>query len=99
MGKRPVLGQTRTKQGLSISLLIRIIAEFAVPVWNSSLTGYDVIKLERIQKIAFNIILGDEYLSYTNALKLLGMQKLSERRKHLCIKFAKKSLKRNKFSN
>ena len=77
---------------------IRIIAEFAVPVWNSSLTGDDVVKLERIQKIAFNIILGDEYLSYTNALKLLGMQKLSERRKYLCLKFAKKSLKSEKFS-
>ena len=31
---------------------ICIIAEFAVPVWNSSLTGEDVIKLERIKKIA-----------------------------------------------
>ena len=29
---------------------IRIIVEFAVPVWNSSLTGDDVMKLERIQK-------------------------------------------------
>ena len=44
------------------------------------------------------MILGDEYLSYTNALKSLGMQKLSERRKQLCLKFVKKSLKSDKFS-
>ena len=73
------------------------MAEFAVPVWNSSLTGEDVIKLKRIKNIAFHIILGDKYLSYTYALKSLGMQKLSERRKHLCLKFGKKSLSSEKF--
>ena len=42
---------------------IRSLAEFAVPVWNSSLTGEDVVKLERLQKIAFHIILGEDYRS------------------------------------
>ena len=76
---------------------IRSIAEFAAPVWNSSLTGEDIVKLERIQKIAFHIILGDEYYSYTSALKILGMEKLSQRRKQLCLKFAKRALKSEKF--
>ena len=77
---------------------IRILTEFAAPVWNSSLTGSDIVKLERIQKIAFHIILGDEYCSYTSALKILGMEKLSQRRKHLCLKFAKRALRSEKFS-
>ena len=50
-------------------------------------------KKERIQKIAFHTILGDKYNSYTSALKTLGMEKLSQRRKQLCLKFAKRSLK------
>jgi hypothetical protein len=76
---------------------IRSIAEFAVPVWNSSLTGEDVAKLERLQKIALHIILGEDYRSYTSALKTLGIEKLSLRRKKICLTFAKKSQKHKKF--
>ena len=47
---------------------IRSIAEFAVPVWNSSLTGEEISSLERIQKTALHIILGDQYHSYSSAL-------------------------------
>ena len=54
---------------------IRILAEFVAPVLNCSLTGSDVVKLERIQKNAFHIIFGDEYFPYTSALKILGMEK------------------------
>ena len=77
---------------------IRSVAEFAVPVWNSSLTGEDISKLERIQKVALHIILGEEYSSYTSALKALGVEKLSVRRKKICLQFAKKSQKHQKFS-
>ena len=77
---------------------VRSVAEYAVPVWNSALTGEDICKIERIQKIACNIILGDKYKSYTHALKTLGMEKLSVRRKNLCIKFARKAQKHEKFS-
>ena len=77
---------------------VRSVAEYAVPVWNSALTGEDICKIERIQKIACNIILGDKYKSYTHALKTLGMEKLSVRRKNLCIKFARKAQKHDKFS-
>ena len=38
------------------------------------------------------IILGDKYLSYNNALKVLDLQSLKERREDLCLKFAKKCL-------
>ena len=46
---------------------ICIVSELAVLGCNSSWTGEDVIKLERIKKIAFNISLGDKYFSYTYA--------------------------------
>ena len=78
---------------------VRSILEFAVPVWNSSLTGENIAQLERLQKTALHIILGDRYTSYTAALKLSGLDKLSDRRKKICLKFAKKAEKHSKFSN
>ena len=56
---------------------IRSILEFAVPVWNSSLTGEHVSQLERIQKTALHVIIGDGYKSYSQALKKSGLVKLS----------------------
>ena len=77
---------------------VRCIAEYAVPVWNSALTGIQVNQIERIQKTAFHVILGNNYTSYSKALKLLGMPKLSDRRRQLCLKFARKCEKHPKFS-
>ena len=77
---------------------VRSILEYAVPVWHSSITGEQNLAIERIQKIAFHIILGDQYKSYSSALKTLGMDTLSNRRTKLCLKFAKKSSKDPKFS-
>ena len=78
---------------------IRNILEFASPVWNPSLTGDDIINLERVQKTVLHIILGDNYMSYSSALKISGLQKLSERRKKLSLAFAKKAVKSSKFNN
>ena len=78
---------------------IRSVTEFAVPVWNSSLTGDDIAKLERLQKTALHIILSEDYKSYNSALKTLGLEKLSERRRKICLTFAKKAQKHKKFSN
>ena len=77
---------------------IRSVAEFAAPVWNSSLTGEQVASIERIKKTVLHVILGDEYKSYNSALKGLGLEKLLDRRRKICTKFAKKSLIHNKFS-
>ena len=77
---------------------IRSVAEFAVLVWNSSLTGDEISNLERLQKTALHIILSDNYISYNSALKTLGLRKLSERRKKICLKFARKASKHEKFS-
>ena len=69
---------------------IRSIAEFAVPVWNSSLTGEEISSLERIQKTALHIILGDQYHSYSSALRTSWQAKLSERRRKICKNLQKR---------
>ena len=77
---------------------VRSILEYAVPVWHPSLTGEQRLELERIQKSAFHIILGENYKSYTSALKVLRMDTLHSRRVKLCKKFARKSAQSDKFS-
>ena len=78
---------------------VRSILEFAVPVWHSSITQEERLDIERIQKSACNIILGDHYQSYTSALKIMCMDTLFNRRTKLCKKFARKSVKSSTFSN
>ena len=81
-----------TKQVLSV-------LELAVPVWNPGLTIEEIKQIERVQKTAFYIILGGKYLNYELALEALGCLTLKERRENICLKFAKKALKHEKFSN
>ena len=49
--------------------------------------------LERIQKSSFKVILKEHYKNYENALKLLNMKTLYERREKKCLTLAKKCLK------
>ena len=77
---------------------IRSLLEFAVAVWHPSLTNEDRLKIERVQKSALCIILGQNYESYGSALKLLHLGTLFSRRNKLCKIFARKSLKHTKFS-
>ena len=72
---------------------IRSIAEFGIPVWNSSLTGDDVVALERVQKTVLHVVMGEEYSSYNSALKVTGLKKLSERRKRLHLILQKRPIK------
>ena len=72
---------------------VRSLLEFAVPVWHSSLTKFQAAQIERVQKTAFIIILGEDYSSYEHACSLLEMETLESRRDKLCRKFAKKELK------
>ena len=78
---------------------IRSILEFAAPVWHSSLTGEDRVRIERIQKTAMHIILGSHYKSYSSALGILALEPLFNRRQKLCKTFAKKCYKSTKFQN
>ena len=67
--------------------------EMAVPVWHSGLTKQQTSTIEKIQKLAFKIILGEHYKSYVQARKILSAQTLDDRRSKLCLTFAKKNLK------
>ena len=77
-------------------LYIRSVVENCAVVWHSSLTLSNELAIERVQKVALRIILGDCYLDYENALNLTKLKTLSERRKDLCLKFAKQCIKNPK---
>ena len=70
--------------------------EQSATVWHSSLTEENVNDLERVQKSAVKIILGDKYVGYKKSLMKLEMLSLSERREQLCLNFANKCLKNSK---
>ena len=75
---------------------IRSLLEYAVPVWHSSITVKQSNQIERVQKEAFRIILGQDYIDYEVACTLLCMEPLNIRRTQLCLTFAKKDFKKNR---
>ena len=77
-------------------LFIRSLLEQSATVWHSSLTAEDSSDLERVQKSALRVILGDKYSGYRNALATLDLDTLNDRRKQLCLSFAQKCLKNKK---
>ena len=104
--KRMIILHNLFKFGLPIQemvniyvLYIRSILESLAVVWHSSITKYEEIQLERVQKTALKIILASEYDTYSTALFLTGLETLSERRKFLCIKFAKNCIKNKKMAS
>ena len=72
---------------------IRSILEFGVPVWHSRLTQKDSCDIERIQRVAFKIILQEEYHDYLTACLYFNTSTLKERREKLCLTFATKNMK------
>ena len=74
----------------------RSVLELAAPVWTHGLTNENIIALERVQKSACAIIIDKKYSRYEDALKLLGIKTLEERRLDLCLKFGKQYLKNEK---
>lgn len=70
-------------------LYVRPVIEYAVPVWHAGLTTLQSQQLERIQKRALRIILGNNYTSYADALSTCNLCTLKARRESLCLKFAK----------
>ena len=80
-------------------LFIRSILEQSAVVWHSSLSNENSIDPERVQKSALKIILGERYKGYKYSLDFLGIQTLKERRRELCLKFAKKCLNNPKLKD
>ena len=75
------------------NLYIRSILEQNCQVWHYDITQEEKSDLERVQKVATKIILQDRYTDYNQALSLLNMEPLGDRRDRLCLNFAKKCLK------
>ena len=75
---------------------VRSVLELAVPAWQGAITQAERNEIERVQKAALHIILGEKYLSYRSALKQAGLQTLEFRREKLCLKFVKKAVKNPK---
>ena len=67
---------------------IRPCTEYAAPLWHSSLSADEKIKIERLQKRALRIIMGGTYPGYENALETLNLPSLENRREDLTKKFA-----------
>ena len=87
------LGGTR-EQLLSVyQLRVRSTLEFAAPVFHSSLSQDLSRQVEMVQKKAFAIILGKDYLSYESALGTLQQERLDARRESLSCNFALKCTK------
>ena len=67
---------------------IRSILEQSCAIWHSSLTEENITDLERVQKNACRIILGNLYSDYNESLDRLQLENLSIRREKLSLKFA-----------
>ena len=71
-------------------IFVRSQLEHSSVVWHSSLTEQQKSDLERVQRSAFKIILGQNYESYKKALNILELEPLEHRREYLCLRFAQK---------
>ena len=76
---------------------IRSLLELAVPAWQGAVTQEEKLDIERVQKCAAHIIIGEDYLSYKAALKYLNLDSLECRRNKICLNFAKKAENHEKF--
>ena len=72
---------------------VRSILEFNSNVWFSSITAEEEEDIERVQKNACKLILKDNYIDYKQALSVLNLENLKERRERLAKKFADSCLK------
>ena len=77
-------------------LYVRSLLEFNCCVWNFDLTLAEEYDIERVQRVACKIILQESYQTYDNALDILNLEYLTDRRNSLCLKFAKRCLKYDK---
>ena len=93
------LGATQVDLVEIYTKLIRSVLELAVPAWQGAITQQERINIERVQKSAAHIILGEDYCSYRVALKLLQLDSLESRRDKLSLNFAKKAEKHSKFKS
>ena len=85
-----------TKDKMDIyKTFVMSVLEHSCTVWSSSLTRKNINDLERVQKVAFKIIYGQQ-LSYEQILTKYQLLTLIERRDMLSARFENKCLKNDK---
>ena len=72
---------------------IRSVLEYGSVTWHAMLTKNESKSIERVQKSALAIILGQKYKCYESALSVLSLQRLADRRVSMSAAFAAKSAK------
>ena len=77
----------------------RSVLEQSAIIWSSSLSQENREDLERTQKSFAKLVLKQEYDNYETALLKLNLQTLEQRRKELCLNFAKDSIKNDTLSD
>ena len=77
---------------------IRSIVEYAVPIWSSGITLQQSKSIEKIQQLAFSIILNNWTLSYYVKCTLLESEPLFFRRKDISLSFSLRTAKSQKHS-
>ena len=80
-------------------ICVRSLLEQSCNVWHSMLTQENRDNLERVQKSALKIILDQQFKNYENALNILDLDTLEERRDKLCLSSAIKSTKNEKMKS
>ena len=65
---------------------------------NKVKTETDSNDIERVQKAAMRLIMGNRYQGYKEALKHMSLDSLKERREKMALRFIQKSLKQDTFS-
>ena len=78
---------------------VRNLVEQSSVLWGSTLTEENKQDLERVQKNACRIILGNKYTHYEESLKIIGLETLEERRVNLALRFAKNCVNNKKTRN
>ena len=86
--------------GVSIEDLLEIYqlficscAEYCSVAFHSSLTEFQSRSLERLQSTCLKVILQDNYVSYSAALEMTGIETLYERREKRCLNYSIKSIR------
>ena len=77
-------------------LFVRSLLEYCCVVWHSSLTQAQDYDIERVQRTALKVILGNDYEDYQTALERFGIKTLSSRRESRCLSFGIKCVKHPK---
>ena len=78
------------------SLFVRSLLEYCSVSWHSSLTQEQSDDIERVQRTALKVILGNEYTDYQSSLNKCGLDTLYSRRQKRCLTFGLRSLKHPK---